>query len=86
MRDTPGNENKKAEDIKNIIKYGSKLPPEYNLMAIGEANVPIHVFAADSDQWSNIWDTEYLYRQISEVRNITLSDLQNRYNKSPFER
>ena len=48
LRDTKGNEHNK-KDINNIIYYGSRFPPEFNFNAIGEVNVPIHMFTKSQD-------------------------------------
>ena len=44
LRDTKGNEHK--PDLNNYIRYGTKMPPETLFSAVGETEVPVHIFSA----------------------------------------
>lgn len=51
LRHTPGNteKDKPRGDLDNIIKYGSKMPPEFKFSALTESRIPIHIFSAGHD-------------------------------------
>lgn len=48
---------KRGDDNDNLIRYGSKLPPEVNFTSLTESKMPIHIFSAGQDQWSDTVDT-----------------------------
>ena len=43
------------------------MPPEINFSSIADCTVPIHIFSAGEDNWSDSHDTDYLFKQISQV-------------------
>ena len=49
MRNEVGCMNFKGADKANILRYGQTLPPEINFQAVGETNIPIHVFSCSDD-------------------------------------
>ena len=70
----------------NFIKYGSLLPPEVNFSTLAECSIPIHIFSAGHDQWAASYDTDYLYRQISQVYSVDYTSLTRVYSECPHER
>ena len=72
--------------MNNVIKFGSKLPPEINFSLLSSCSIPIHIFSAGQDQWADTCDTDYLYKQISQVWSLNTADLTRTYSDSQYER
>lgn len=59
------------KEINNYIYYRSKKPKSYDFSEVANSTTPIHIFSASEDSWAHPYDTEYLYRLVSEYANQT---------------